>query len=99
RDRNVTGVQTCALPIFAALSGDPKDIERADQLMRELFPEDKKLMRWLDMASEKIAFQGLPSRIAWLGYGERAKMGLALNELVRRSEERRVGRECNTREV
>ncbi|MCD2476778.1 urocanate hydratase [Mammaliicoccus lentus] len=71
---------------FAALSGDPKDIERADQLMRELFPEDKKLMRWLDMASEKIAFQGLPSRIAWLGYGERAKMGLALNELVRNGE-------------
>lgn len=71
---------------FAALSGDPKDIERADQLMRELFPEDEKLMRWLDMASEKIAFQGLPSRIAWLGYGDRAKMGLALNELVRKGE-------------
>ncbi|GGI02051.1 urocanate hydratase [Mammaliicoccus vitulinus] len=71
---------------FAALSGDPKDIERADQLMRELFPEDEKLMRWLDMATEKIAFQGLPSRIAWLGYGERAKMGLALNELVRNGE-------------
>lgn len=71
---------------FAALSGDPKDIERADQLMRELFPEDEKLMRWLDMATEKIAFQGLPSRIAWLGYGERAKMGLALNELVRKGE-------------
>lgn len=71
---------------FAALSGDPKDIERADQLMRELFPEDKKLMRWLDMASEKIAFQGLPSRIAWLGYGERAKMGAALNDLVRKGE-------------
>ncbi|MEB7805777.1 MULTISPECIES: urocanate hydratase [Mammaliicoccus] len=71
---------------FAALSGDPKDIERADQLMRELFPEDEKLMRWLDRAAEKIAFQGLPSRIAWLGYGERAKMGLALNELVRNGE-------------
>ncbi|WP_281186949.1 urocanate hydratase [Staphylococcus schleiferi] len=71
---------------FAALSGDPKDIERADQLMRELFPEDEKLMRWLDMATEKIAFQGLPSRIAWLGYGERAKMGLALNNLVRKGE-------------
>lgn len=71
---------------FAALSGDPKDIERADKLMRELFPEDEKLMRWLDMATEKIAFQGLPSRIAWLGYGERAKMGLALNELVRNGE-------------
>lgn len=71
---------------FAALSGDPKDIERADELMRELFPEDEKLMRWLDMATEKIAFQGLPSRIAWLGYGDRAKMGLALNELVRKGE-------------
>ncbi|KKB25353.1 urocanate hydratase [Staphylococcus carnosus] len=71
---------------FAALSGDPKDIERADQAMRELFPEDEKLLRWLDMASEKIAFQGLPSRIAWLGYGDRAKMGLKLNELVRNGE-------------
>ncbi|WP_412518068.1 urocanate hydratase [Staphylococcus simulans] len=71
---------------FAALSGDPKDIERADQAMRELFPEDEKLMRWLDMASEKIAFQGLPSRIAWLGYGDRAKMGLKINELVRNGE-------------
>lgn len=67
---------------FAALSGDPKDIEVADKKMRELFPENEKLLRWLDMASEKIAFQGLPSRIAWLGYGERAKMGIALNELV-----------------
>lgn len=67
---------------FAALSGDPKDIEVADRKMRELFPENDKLLRWLDMAQEKIAFQGLPSRIAWLGYGERAKMGLALNELV-----------------
>lgn len=71
---------------FAALSGDPKDIERADQAMRELFPEDEKLLRWLDMADEKIAFQGLPSRIAWLGYGDRAKMGLKLNELVRNGE-------------
>lgn len=71
---------------FAALSGDPKDIEVADAKMRELFPEDEKLMRWLDMAQEKIAFQGLPSRIAWLGYGDRAKMGLALNELVRTGE-------------
>ena len=71
---------------FAALSGDPKDIERADEAMRELFPEDEKLLRWLDMADEKIAFQGLPSRIAWLGYGDRAKMGLKLNELVRNGE-------------
>ncbi|WP_313018039.1 urocanate hydratase [Macrococcoides bohemicum] len=71
---------------FAALSGDPKDIERADEEMRKLFPDNKKLMRWLDLASEKIAFQGLPSRIAWLGYGERAKMGLALNKLVETGE-------------
>lgn len=71
---------------FAALSGDPNDIAVADKKMRELFPDDEKLMRWLDMAQEKIAFQGLPSRIAWLGYGDRAKMGLALNELVRTGE-------------
>ncbi|TVT28049.1 urocanate hydratase [Salinicoccus cyprini] len=67
---------------FVALSGDPKDIEAADRKMRELFPENEKLLRWLDMAEEKIAFQGLPSRIAWLGYGERAKMGMALNDMV-----------------
>ncbi len=70
---------------FAALSGDPKDIERADE-MRKLFPENEKLLRWLDLAEEKISYQGLPSRIAWLGYGERAKMGLALNRLVRDGE-------------
>ncbi|GAB3068395.1 urocanate hydratase [Salinicoccus sesuvii] len=67
---------------FVALSGDPKDIEAADRKMRELFPENEKLLRWLDMAQEKIAFQGLPARIAWLGYGERAKMGMALNDMV-----------------
>ncbi|HCX3053260.1 TPA: urocanate hydratase [Staphylococcus aureus] len=71
---------------FAALSGDPKDIERADEEMRKLFPENEKLLRWLDLAEEKISYQGLPSRIAWLGYGERAKMGLALNRLVRDGE-------------
>ena len=71
---------------FAALSGDPKDIERADEEMKKLFPEDEKLNRWLDLASEKIEYQGLPSRIAWLGYGDRAKMGLALNRLVREGE-------------
>ncbi|MCG9811217.1 urocanate hydratase [Staphylococcus argenteus] len=71
---------------FAALSGDPKDIERVDEEMRKLFPENEKLLRWLDLAEEKIAYQGLPSRIAWLGYGERAKMGLALNRLVRDGE-------------
>lgn len=71
---------------FVALSGDPNDIAVADKKMRELFPENEKLLRWLDMAEEKIAFQGLPARIAWLGYGERRKMGLALNELVRTGE-------------
>lgn len=71
---------------FAALSGDPKDIERADEEMRRLFPGNEKLLRWLDLAEEKISYQGLPSRIAWLGYGERAKMGLALNKLVRDGE-------------
>ena len=71
---------------FAALSGDPKDIAAADKKMRELFPDNEKLLRWLDMAEEKIVFQGLPSRIAWLGYGERAKMGLALNDMVKSGE-------------
>lgn len=71
---------------FAALSGDPKDIERADEEMRKLFPDNEKLNRWLDLAEEKIAYQGLPSRICWLGYGEREKMGLALNRLVREGE-------------
>ncbi len=71
---------------FVALSGDPKDIARADEEMRTLFPDNDKLLRWLDLAHEKIAFQGLPARIAWLGYGERVKMGLALNRLVRDGE-------------
>jgi urocanate hydratase len=68
---------------WAALSGDPADIHRTDELIKELFPEDKALQRWIDMAQEKVEFQGLPSRICWLGYGERVKMGLAINELVR----------------
>jgi urocanate hydratase len=67
---------------WAALSGDPADIHRTDQLARELFPEHRILNRWLDKASEKIAFQGLPARICWLGYGERAKLGVAINDLV-----------------
>jgi urocanate hydratase len=71
---------------WAALSGDPADIYRTDQLIKELFPENEKLLRWIDMAQEKVQFQGLPSRICWLGYGERAKMGLAINELVRKGE-------------
>jgi urocanate hydratase len=68
---------------WAALSGDPNDIAVTDDLIRELFPENKSLMRWLDLAKEKIAFQGLPARICWLGQGEREKAGLAFNELVR----------------
>ncbi len=71
---------------WAALSGDPADITRTDQLIKELFPENKPLIRWIEMAGEKVAFQGLPSRICWLGYGERVKMGLAINELVRNGE-------------
>ena len=68
---------------WAALSGDPNDIAVTDALMMELFPENAGLHRWLKMAKEKIAFQGLPARICWLGMGEREKAGLAFNELVR----------------
>ncbi len=67
---------------WVALSGDPEDIRVTDQALRELFPHKKELLRWLDMASERIAFQGLPARICWLEYGERAKAGLRFNELV-----------------
>lgn len=68
---------------WAALSGDPADIKVTDDVLRELFPENEGLMRWLDMAEERIAFQGLPSRICWLGMGEREKAGLAFNKLVK----------------
>ena len=68
---------------WVALSGDPQDIFETDQVIRDLFPEDEPLQRWLLLAAEKVAFQGLPSRICWLGYGERVKAGLAFNELVR----------------
>ena len=68
---------------WAALSGDPKDIEETDRVILELFPEDKALARWIKMAQERVQFQGLPARICWLGYGERARAGLAFNELVR----------------
>jgi urocanate hydratase len=68
---------------FVALSGDPADIKACDDVLRELFPKKKSLHRWLDMAQERIAFQGLPARICWLEYGERAKAGAAINELVR----------------
>ncbi|MFD1737268.1 urocanate hydratase [Bacillus salitolerans] len=71
---------------WVALSGDPEDIYRTDALIKELFPDNAGLHRWIDMAQDKIAFQGLPSRICWLGYGERVKMGLAINELVRKGE-------------
>jgi len=67
---------------WVALSGDPNDIKVTDQAMRELFPHKKDLLRWLDMAEERIAFQGLPARICWLEYGERAKAGLMFNKLV-----------------
>lgn len=68
---------------WAALSGDPEDIRVTDELILELFPENKSLHRWIDKAQEQIAFQGLPARICWLGLGEREKAGLAFNELVR----------------
>lgn len=68
---------------WAALSGDPEDIRITDELMLSLFPENKGLHRWIRMAQEKIAFQGLPARICWIGQGDREKAGLAFNELVR----------------
>jgi urocanate hydratase len=68
---------------WAALSGDPEDIRITDRLALEIFPKNETLMRWMRLASEKIHFQGLPSRICWLGYGERAEFGLAMNERVR----------------
>jgi urocanate hydratase len=67
---------------WVALSGDPADIHRTDALALELFPEDEHLRRWITQAQEKVAFQGLPSRICWLGQGARAKFGVALNDLV-----------------
>jgi urocanate hydratase len=71
---------------WVALSGDPADIHRTDDLVLELFPEDEHLRRWIQMAREKIQFQGLPSRICWLGQGERARFGLAMNDLVAKGE-------------
>lgn len=68
---------------WAALSGDPQDIAVTDKVIAEMFPENKSLQRWLKLAKERIAFQGLPARICWLGQGEREKAGLAFNELVK----------------
>ncbi|HVH14041.1 MAG TPA: hypothetical protein VM759_13355, partial [Longimicrobium sp.] len=67
---------------WVALSGDPADIHRTDELVLELFPHDEHLRRWITHAREKVAFQGLPARICWLGQGERARFGVALNDLV-----------------
>jgi urocanate hydratase len=86
-------VPACIRPLFCrgkgpfrwvALSGDPEDIYRTDECIKALFPDDRHLHRWLDMARERIAFQGLPARICWLGLGERHKAGLAFNDLVAR---------------
>jgi urocanate hydratase len=67
---------------WVALSGDPEDIFRTDEAIMDLFPEDEHLHRWLRMAKQKVTFQGLPARICWLGYGERAKAGLRFNQMV-----------------
>jgi len=71
---------------WAALSGDPEDIYRTDRLVLELFPHDTHLARWIPMAQKKVHFQGLPARICWLGQGERAQFGVAINDLVARGE-------------
>jgi urocanate hydratase len=71
---------------WVALSGDPQDIYRTDRMILDLFPQDESLHRWIKKAQAQVTFQGLPSRICWLGYGERAKAGLAFNELVRSGE-------------
>ena len=71
---------------WVALSGDPEDIRKTDAKMKELFPDNEGLHRWLDMAQERIAFQGLPARICWIGLGDRHKAGLAFNEMVRTGE-------------
>jgi urocanate hydratase len=71
---------------WAALSGDPEDIRKTDAKVKELIPDDPHLHRWLDMAAERIAFQGLPARICWVGLGQRHRLGLAFNEMVRNGE-------------
>ncbi len=71
---------------WVALSGDPQDLYRTDEAILELFPENEHLRRWIRLAQERVAFQGLPARICWLGYGERARFGLLINEMVGRGE-------------
>ncbi len=71
---------------WVALSGDPQDIYKTDAKVKELFPDNVPLHHWLEMARQRVEFQGLPARICWLGYGERARFGLAINEMVRRGE-------------
>jgi urocanate hydratase len=71
---------------WVALSGDPADIHRTDELVLEMFPHDEILTRWIKLAQKRVRFQGLPARICWLGYGERHRFGLALNDLVARGE-------------
>jgi urocanate hydratase len=71
---------------WVALSGDPEDIYKTDEKVLELFPDDKPLKRWILKAREQIQFQGLPSRICWLGYGDRSKLGLAMNQMVANGE-------------
>ena len=88
-------VPACIRPLFCrgkgpfrwvALSGDPEDIYRTDRKVKELIPDEPDLHRWLDMARERIAFQGLPARICWVGLGDRHRLGLAFNEMVRTGE-------------
>src|SRR6202008_2355485 len=71
---------------WVALSGDPADIARTDKLALELFPKNQTLARWMKLAKERIHYQGLPARICWLGYGERAEFGVAINDLVNHGE-------------
>jgi len=69
---------------WVALSGEPSDIHSTDDLVLELFPDNRILRRWIDLARKRIKFQGLPARICWLGYGERAQFGLAMNDMVKK---------------
>src|SRR6266581_892797 len=78
---------------WVAVSGDPEDIARTDRLALELFPKNQTLARWMKLAKERIQFQGLPARICWLGYGERAEFGVAMNDLVKRGEIKSPNRE------